>query len=402
MENKKSNEKEANQKSKESKNIFNNCLLSKLNLKDLTNNPQYITESDAERNVKNILKTNSNNKNYFKKDINEYSNNPINKDNHTQTSTRNINSSKYLIKKKNLKILYRKYLLGNDVILPLKTVNDVESSKIPYYLYDNSKNITLFSPTKNKLKMSSKSLLHKSYKTYYTTQSSKKTVKKRSQEKYKKNIFLNFKDSNYSSINSDKNRDNKKFNLYSSINLNNYSKNDLIFKSNKNFNINKSQFIKNISQNTNSNKEINLFFPIERSISSSKRNIYNNTNYKRFNYQINNKNNKNEINKCKDIDEKKKRYSYNKIKNLFDEPCSLINLMFNKMKNSKMTEMENQKKLNLREKILEYKKELNKLEQRARIQIFNLRKQVAIGHEDMIKGKIISTNTFFDLAFGGY
>ena len=100
MENKKSNEKEANQKSKESKNIFNNSLLSKLNLKDLTNNPQYITESDAERNVKNILKTNSNKKNYFKKDINEYSNNPINKDNHTQTSTRNINSSKYLIKKK--------------------------------------------------------------------------------------------------------------------------------------------------------------------------------------------------------------------------------------------------------------------------------------------------------------
>ena len=34
MESKKSNQKEANQKSKDFKNIFNNSLLSKLNLKD--------------------------------------------------------------------------------------------------------------------------------------------------------------------------------------------------------------------------------------------------------------------------------------------------------------------------------------------------------------------------------
>ena len=76
--------------------------------------------------------------------------------------------------------------------------------------------------------------------------------------------------------------------------------------------------------------------------------------------------------------------------------------MFNKMKNSKLDECENQKKFNLKRRFYEYKKDLNKLEQRARYELFNLKKQRVIGNEINMKGKVISTNTFFDLAYGGY
>ena len=76
--------------------------------------------------------------------------------------------------------------------------------------------------------------------------------------------------------------------------------------------------------------------------------------------------------------------------------------MFNKMKKSNFKEMQNSKSYDLKKKIIEYKKELNKIEQRARLELFNLQKQIVIGNEVNIKGKIISTNTFFDLAFRDY
>ena len=57
------------------------------------------------------------------------------------------------------------------------------------------------------------------------------------------------------------------------------------------------------------------------------------------------------------------------------------------------------KKLDLKRRFLEYKKDLSKLEQNARFQLFNLKKERIIGNEINMKGKINSTNTFFDLAF---
>ena len=76
--------------------------------------------------------------------------------------------------------------------------------------------------------------------------------------------------------------------------------------------------------------------------------------------------------------------------------------MFNRIKNQQFDEEGNLKKLDLQKRFSEYKKDLNKLEQKARFELFNLKKQRAIGNEINMKGRVISTNSFFNLAFGGY
>ena len=163
--------------------------------------------------------------------------------------------------------------------------------------------------------------------------------------------------------------------------------------------IKKKQFSQNNSSNIKSIKSINSFIPNE--IQSDKKA---DTNIKTYNYINKSKSiYKNETNKNKETEDKKdekERIVYDKIKKLIDEPSSFIYVMYNKMKRSKLRQIDNLKKISLKNKIREYKKEIVKLEQKARYQIFNLKKQVAIGAEDTIKGKIISTNTFFDLAFG--
>ena len=68
------------------------------------------------------------------------------------------------------------------------------------------------------------------------------------------------------------------------------------------------------------------------------------------------------------------------------------------IKNQEFDENGNIKKKALKKRFIEYKKDLNKLEQKARLELFNLKKQRVIGNE-INKGRIISTNTFFNLAF---
>ena len=53
----------------------------------------------------------------------------------------------------------------------------------------------------------------------------------------------------------------------------------------------------------------------------------------------------------------------------------------------------------MKQRFEEYKKDLNKLEQTARFELFNLKKERIIGNEINMKGKITSANTFFGLAF---
>ena len=397
-------------RSMNSKHFFDNSILNQLNIEEIKKNSHYNLNTSIDKNLKHLLTPNKKAKNEVKtnnydKIIQEYINNDNEiyfKDNKKVKSIKNINSSNNLLKKNNLKVLYKKYLLGNDVILPLKTINDVEKSNIPYFLYNNSKNITLFNPLKNKIGISQKVLKNqKSYKTIYTLGSSNKEKKNERIEKYKKKLFLELKDSSHRLINSNNNKQNNEFNLYASVNLLNNSKKEKYFKTRKFSDINRTYFNKNISPNKKPKKENISLFPINK-------NIYLKTNYNRKenDFCINSnentfkdelKNNKETEDNNKDINIKK----FNKLKNLIDEPCSLICLMYNKMKNSKINEMANFKKSNLKQKICECKKDINKLEQRARYQIFNLRKQVVIGNENKIKGKIISTNTFFDLAYGG-
>lgn len=57
-------------------------------------------------------------------------------------------------------------------------------------------------------------------------------------------------------------------------------------------------------------------------------------------------------------------------------------------------------KMKMRDKFRYYKKDLEGLEQKANFEVFNLKKQRAIGSDARLKGRIISTNTFLDLAFG--
>ena len=143
-------------------------------------------------------------------------------------------------------------------------------------------------------------------------------------------------------------------------------------------------------------KNYKSFIPIERK-STNKAEF----DIQAYNYLNNSKSNiKNEIKNNKEKEDKKKSLTYNKIKKLIDEPSSFVYLMYNQMQRLKLKKKENVKNISLKNRIREYKKDILKLEQSARYQIFNLKKQVAIGAEDTIKGKIISTNTFFDLAFG--
>jgi hypothetical protein len=96
----------------------------------------------------------------------------------------------------------------------------------------------------------------------------------------------------------------------------------------------------------------------------------------------------------------KKGLFLSKAKKLIDDPDSVLCLLYNKMKKTNYDEEKSKNKLSLKNQFIEYKKDLNKLEHRVRLELFNLKKQTAIGRENNIKGRIISTNTFFNLAFG--
>ena len=71
-------------------------------------------------------------------------------------------------------------------------------------------------------------------------------------------------------------------------------------------------------------------------------------------------------------------------------------LIYNKLKKQRLEEKN--KKLDLHRRFEEYKKDLKSIEQSARFEVFNLKKQRIIGNEVNMKGKIISTNTYFNLA----
>jgi hypothetical protein len=194
MKNKKLNSKQANKTNMHSNNFFNNSILNKLNIEELKQNSLYISncnkENSLEKNLTshkqfmNGIKTNNN----LEKGINAYLNNSnkiLHFHNRNKTKTlKYINSSKDI--KKNNNILYKKYLLGIDGIIPLKNVNN----NIPFYLYDNSKKRTSFGPIKKNLNINSKTLTNQqSFKTYYTWKSSDKRTKKKRNGKLKKNYF---------------------------------------------------------------------------------------------------------------------------------------------------------------------------------------------------------------------
>ena len=86
---------------------------------------------------------------------------------------------------------------------------------------------------------------------------------------------------------------------------------------------------------------------------------------------------------------KKELLAYNKAKNLVNNPDSVIYALYQKIKKQKFDKNGNIKKLDLKKRFEEYKKDLNKLEEGVRFELFNLKKERIIGNEINMKGKIL-------------
>ena len=368
--------------------FFNNSILNQLNLEEIKNNPHNILKVlTPQKKLQKEVKINNN----FEKGINEYINSG-NKErfcckNNKLRYMQNIISFNNIKKKNNFNILYKNFLLGNDVILPLKSINEIENSNIPYYIFNNSKKL---SPIKKNSRVNSNYLTEK--KNYEKNNNYNNSSKQAKAKRIKKSKDFLFK--------SKKLANNKDLNLYNTIELDNSHKNyfnNIYFKTHYNYRNNKNHFtqLENSSPIIKNIKKINPSFPIKR-LKSNK------LNRKIYNYLNDNKNNYKREKYNNEIEKMQETIVYDKIKNLIEEPNNLIYLMFNKMKKSNFKEMQPSKRYDLKKKIIEYKKDLNKIEQRARLELFNLQKQIVIGNEVNIKGKIISTNTFFNLAFRDY
>lgn len=393
----KENKKLKAQNKERSKYSLNNNSLNKINSEIIKNNSTHtLSNSIIKKNKNNVLSPNKI-KNLYNLDlsilktikdkkIKDYNNNdnyrPLYSDNNrTRNNKSHKDSLLYIRNRRNYSNIFKKYFLGNDIILPFNTVNDFIYSNRHFYTYnDFDKNSRC-----NLFKNNSKTITIE--KDYMSNKSNKTLSNKKKSNKIKNNskILIVFKGK--------KNRENLnknvEANLYDLIEINHFSnkmlkvktlnnKNKLNFKDNST-NLKNCEFINNPKR-----KKLKKNLQINKMINNNK---------------INNicENNKNQ-----EFDKGKNLSSYNIAKRLIEDPNSFIYLMFNRIKNQQFDEEGNLKKLDLQKRFSEYKKDLNKLEQKARFELFNLKKERAIGNEINMKGRVISTNSFFNLAFGGY
>ena len=82
--------------------------------------------------------------------------------------------------------------------------------------------------------------------------------------------------------------------------------------------------------------------------------------------------------------------------NLLDNPNSLLYQLYHGSKEIEKT-IGDYKAINREQKIKEYKKYIKKDEEEAGKQLYLLKKDIHIGDQEKISGRIISSNTFFDL-----
>ena len=304
-----------------------------------------------------------------------------------QKNKNNKNSLFMRNAKNSCNVIFKRYELGNDIILPFKTINNSNESdwsNMPYYTFNNFNRIFQQSPTncysKDKILETNtvnkqKNSINKTYDEYKKFKSQKIINKNNNNGKkvfsFNKNNLTN------------NNKINKNIlNLIELIDINNYLK---------------TNFNNNYKTQRYSLDKIESFSQLRNKASSEKRlKKKNSTKY----WLKKGKNNLklNENHKNQEMRDKKEMSAYNKAKTLIDNPNSFIYLIYSKIKNQHFDEEGNIKKLDLKKRFSEYKKELNKIEQKARLELFNLKKQRVIGNE-INKGRIISSNTFFNLAF---
>ena len=393
----KENKKLKTQNKERSKYSLNNNSLNKINSEIMKNNSTHtLSNSIIKKNKNKVLSPNkiknlynldlSILKNIKENKIKDYNNSgnyrPLYSDNNRTRNNKSYKDSLlYIRNRKNYSNIFKKYFLGNDIILPFNTINDFNYSNKNFYTYnDFDKNSRC-----SLIKSNSKTITIE--KDYMSNKSNKTLSNKKKSNKIKNSskiliVFKGKKNPEYLNKNIEAD-------LYDLIEINHFSnkmlkvktlnnKNKLNFKDNST-NLKNCEFINNPKR-----KKLKKNLQINKIINNNK---------------INNicENNKNE-----EFDKSKNLSSYNIAKRLIEDPNSFIYLMFNRIKNQQFDEEGNLKKLDLQKRFSEYKKDLNKLEQKARFELFNLKKERAIGNEINMKGRVISTNSFFNLAFGGY
>ena len=354
-----------------SNHLFNNILLNQLNLEHI-NNKIY-------KNASNILLTPKSNsqrnrtKSFLsgiereKKRINDYK--TLNLKNSHKIKKHINNNILYLNHRKKMpNVIFKKYLLGYDIILPFNTIRDMPN--VPYYtITSNFNEKPSFSPFRNKNKTQEiPPIEYNSNKTYNHYNNNKLKKEKIDKSKKESSILSKINNSN-------------KMSLYGLIDIKNYSH----------------KKAKNIKAQGVVKNKINSFTQIKY----KKKTKFNSAKHKQVKTMKNDKTLENYKNEGLEYEDQKESITFNKAKELIDNPNSFIYLMFNSIKDQKFDEEGNIKKLDLKRRFNEYKKDLNKLEQKARFELFNLKKQRAIGNEINMKGRVISSNTFFNLAFGG-
>ena len=399
--------------------VLNKYFINKLNLDKIqTNCPSILSNSQNRKNhnfvltvkksPKNIIKEysveNKNSKNNF--EITKYNN----KNKNNITPYRNVNNigtqsttNSFLSKKSidnNSYILFKNYLFGNDVLLPFQSLNDLQNSNVPHYTVNNFNKINELSSIKNKKQISIKNELNSLMKKKINKKinSVKLINRKINKSEEKKNLIFRRKEieqiSSFYLNNINTNHINDK--LYNGIDKKNYS--------NKNVN-------NNFKAKQNYLEKIGTYTQLQEKNKNNRRIKLGNSNYI-FNknsikkekkiepkiYNLINKKEDNNINIYNKIENKKNSLTYNLAKELIDNPNSFVYLLYNNIRSQKYDEEGKPRKLDLKQRFLDYKKDLNKLEQSTRFELFNLKKERAIGNEVNMKGKVISTNSFFNLA----
>ena len=409
--------KHSNKNNESSKLIFNNYILNKLNFDNLSpikkrnSNKIFLKSNRVHHNEMKDLKVhNYQDKNNYKnstqkdKEKNFINNNKTRPKSYKDLSLVNMT-------KQDSYILFKQYLLGKDVILPCNSVNNLEDLNMQIKGNNNYNRKTIFTPNK-KIKSNPMKISYSSMKWNVSPDNSyifEENIinNKRANKNKRKNIIQKQKYSHsynnnqrITSVNSKKiNKFNE--NLYNTLDINIFPKK----------NINRNSYFKthqNFHESTDSLKKSQKYF-----ISKDSKYpffINNSQNKKKINtFKITTKNINNNINDFIDIKEnyksernekekEKDNTTYLLAKKLIENPNSFMYLIYNKLKKLRLEEKNKTKKLDLHKRFEEYKKDLKSIEQSARFEVFNLKKQRIIGNEVNMKGKIISTNTYFNLA----
>ena len=405
----------SNKNNESSKLIFNNYILNKLNFDDISpikkkiSNKIFLKSDRAHHNeIKDLKvhnyqdKNNYNNSTQKEKAKNFISNYKIRPKSYKNLSLENLT-------KKDTYIILKQFLLGKDVILPCNSVNNLQELNKKLIEINSYNHKTIFTPNKKKksnpLKISNISMKLNVSPDNSNNFEANIINNKRANRSRRKNIIQR-KNNSHNYIN------NQRITLVNSKNINKFNEN--LYKT-LDINI----FPKNI-QNRNSyfKTHQNLTESIDslkkgKKYSLSKDSKYpflkNNSRNKMKNnaFKIRTNNINNNINDFIDLkdnynserNEKKKEKdnsTYLLAKKLIENPNSFMYLIYNKLKKQRLEEKN--KKLDLHRRFEEYKKDLKNIEQSARFEVFNLKKQRIIGNEVNMKGKIISTNTYFNLA----